>query len=488
MSGPADDRYRGLPIGVLTLDLGQSILTCDEVFCELFGCEPGDVLGRSLDELVSPRDRRAGMELARKLTQYAGGLLDMLATLRIRGQDHVARLRLTARDKGFAVFVEQASGDRNLLRRFTVLEQRWNGVFRSSEDGIVILDLEGRIVEHNASLFSLMRFRDAHGVSLSEDAVVGRLVLDLVGSDFVGLAEYLRGDGEEFEVRSTTPEQCLEMKAKPLTLPSGERVGTFLLVRDIAEELQVSARDAIIRETLVHARTFQRSILTAPPSVPGHDVHIAYRPVDQVGGDIYDVSLVGNVVRLFIADATGHGVPAALVTMLIKSAYEFAKHSSRGPAAVLKTLNDRIVSAHGNLDVMCSAAIADIDLSTRTIRYACGGHPAPLVAKGGRVEVLESGGPFLGARAGLSYPSWKRKLAPDEGLYLVTDGLAEARRTSGEFFGEARLHRAVAEAHELPGGVGDAIMARLDSWLRPGTQDDDVTIIAVRPTLAHAAE
>jgi sigma-B regulation protein RsbU (phosphoserine phosphatase) len=485
---PDSGSYQGLPIGLLTLDASQAIVACDAMFCRVFCCEAADVVGRSLDELVSPRDRRGAMELARKITQYSGGLIDLIATFRIRGQDHVARLRLTRRGEGFSVFLESAAGDQNLLYRFTVLEQRWNGVFRSSDDGIIILDLEGRIVEHNASLFSLMRFRDAHGVSLSEDAVVGRLFLELVGSDFPGLAAYLRTEDGDFEERSTTAERCLELKAKPLRLPSGGRIGTFLLVRDIAEELQIAARDAIIRDTLVQARSFQRAILTAPPFIPGHHVDVAYRPVDQVGGDIYDVAMVGNRVRLFIADATGHGVPAALVTMLIKSAYEFAKHSPRGPAAVLKSLNDRIVTAHGNLDVMCTAAIADLDLETRTITYSCGGHPAPLVAASGGVEALESGGPFVGARANLSYPSWKRRLAPDEGFYMVTDGLSEARRMSGEFFGDARVRRAVGEAHELPGGVGDAILARLDSWLRPEGQDDDVTIIAIRPSPALAAE
>jgi phosphoserine phosphatase RsbU/P len=133
---------------------------------------------------------------------------------------------------------------------------------------------------------------------------------------------------------------------------------------------------------------------------------------------------------------------------------------------------------------MCSAVVVDVDLSTRTVTHACGGHPAPLVARRGQVEELEAGGTFVGIEQGTTYPSWKRQLAPDEGLYLVTDGLAEARRANGEFFGEERLHRAVAEANELPSGVGDAIFARLESWLRPETQTDDVTIVAVRP--AHA--
>lgn len=477
--------HRGLPIGVLTLDPMQGVRACDEMFCRIFGCEAGDIVGRSLDELFSPRDRRASLELATKLSRFSGGVLDMLVTFRIRGSDHLARLRLTDLSSGYTAFVEPVLGDQNLIYRFTLVEQRWKGVFRSSNDGIVVLDQEGRVVEHNASFFSLMRFRDAHGVSLSEDAVAGRPILELVRSAFPGFAEYLREPEGDFEARSVDIFDCLALKATPIALPSGQRIGTFVLVRDIAEELQIAARDAVIRENLLHARTFQQAILPTPPVVRGHDLQVAYRPRDEVGGDIYDIMLLGDIIRIFIADATGHGVPAALVTMLIKSAYEFAKHSPRGPAFVLKTLNDRVAAAHGNLDVMCTAAIVDVDLKSRTLQYSCGAHPPPLLVRNrGRVEELESGGTFVGVEPGKSFPTWKRELDRTDGLYLFTDGISESRRANGEFFGDARLKSVIAEANELPSGspIGDAILARVDAWLRPGKPDDDVTIIAVRPT------
>jgi len=91
-----------------------------------------------------------------------------------------------------------------------------------------------------------------------------------------------------------------------------------------------------------------------------------------------------------------------------------------------------------------------------------------------------------GARRGLArHPaSLLRHLGREDGLYLVTDGITESRRADGELFGDERLHRALAEANELRDGAGDAVLVRLEAWLRPNALDDDATIVALRPSLS----
>lgn len=477
------DDLGGLPIGVLSLDQAQEIRSCSPKFLELLRCRPEEVLGRTVDELISPRDRRSAMAFAASMSRFTEGVLDHLVTLRLGGRDHVARVRVVPKPPGYTVFVEPAQGESDLLHRLTNLEQRWKGMLRSSEDGIVILDESGRIVEHNARFFALMSFRDVHGVSLSEDAVAGRRLLDLVEGRFPGLGDYLRAPSGDFFARSTLEDaRCLEAKATPIVLPSGDRTGTVLLVRDVAHQIQIEARDAIIRKDLEHARAFQQAILAKPPTIAGHDIGVTYRPLDEVGGDIYDVALMNDRrLRLFIADATGHGVPAALVTMLVKGAYESVKRTTDEPARALAALNDRVATTSADLQAIFTAAVLDYDLETRAITYSCGGHPpAMLVRASGKVEELEAGGAIVGVMPGVAFPCWTRRLEETDGLYLVTDGVADARRPCGEFFGEARLHQALAEANELSAGAGEAIFARLESWLRPSRPDDDVTIISLR--------
>jgi sigma-B regulation protein RsbU (phosphoserine phosphatase) len=358
-----------------------------------------------------------------------------------------------------------------------------SGIFRNVPEGMVVLDEHGRIVEHNARFFALMRFCDADGVALGEDAALGRSFVELVGDAFPGLAAYLRAPSGDLEVRAPLGERHLEIRATSLMLPSGQYTGAFVLVRDVSEQLAVEAREAIIRKDLEHARAFQRAMLPKPPTVPGYDLAVTYRPVSEVGGDIYDVALIGaDRLRIFIADATGHGVSAALATMLIKGAYDSVKQTSRGPAAVLAALNDHIVSTVASLDAMFTATIIDVHLAANTLRFACGGHPPSLVARPhGAIEELEWGGPIVGVAPGMIFPSWERRLEFGDALYLVTDGIAESRRGDGEFFGDARLHQAVVEANELASSVGEAILARVETWLSPSKLDDDVTIIALRP-------
>ena len=63
----------------------------------------------------------------------------------------------------------------------------------------------------------------------------------------------------------------------------------------------------------------------------------------------------------------------------------------------------------------------------------------------------------------------------------MTVGIVESRRPNGDFFGDERLHEVLAEANDLRDNVGDAVLTRLEGWLRPNTMDDDVTIVSLRP-------
>ena len=466
-----------MPLGVLRVDRDQVVTGADGAFTTLFACKPEDVIGKALDELVSPKDRRASMELATQMMRSKA--IDLLATLRIARRDHLARLRLRARDDGWVGFVEPVGGDGDLLYALTAIEQRWKGMSRSSVEGILVLDANGRVIEHNAAFHALVPLHDARGVKLSEEALLGRAVLDVLGDRFPQLAGYLANPEGDLLVRSLA---MLELRASAIALPDRTRIGTFIHLRDIAEELQIEARDAKILEDLQKARAFQRAILAEPHSVANVDIDIAYRPLHEVGGDVFDVAVLdGNRLRVFVADATGHGVQAALATMLIKSAYDAVGDEASGPADLLRRLDHRIASRYRALDVVFTAAVADIDLSSRVVRHASGAHPSPLLVSSQSVRELPSGGALLGVRPGIEFPEHESRLADGEGLYLVTDGLAEARRGAGEFFGDERLHASLVEAHSLRRDPCDAVIARIDSWLKPQPPSDDMTLVAIRP-------
>jgi PAS domain-containing protein len=397
-----------MPLGVLRLDRDQTVLAADSAFVSLFCCEASTVVGKALDELVSPKDRRASLELAKQMMKGGTAPVDLLATLRIAGRDQLARLRLRARDGGFVAFVEPVGAGGDLLYSLTAIEQRWTGMSRSSLDGILVLDAGGRIIEHNAAFHTLVPLHDARGVKLSEDALLGRPVLDVLGDRFPQLAAYLAAPDGDLVARSVS---MLELRASPIALPDRTRIGTFIHVRDIAEELQIEARDAKILADLQKARAFQRAILTVPQSLPNLEIDIAYRPLHEVGGDVFDVAMLDSSrVRIFVADATGHGVQAALATMLIKSTYDAVSDDATGPADVLRRLDDRIASRYRALDVVFTAAVIDIDLTERRVIHASGAHPAPLLVSSRGVRELPAGGTLLGVTPGITFPRAREQL------------------------------------------------------------------------------
>ncbi len=312
-------------------------------------------------------------------------------------------------------------------------------------------------------------------------------------------------DGEYFLQDSQSRNGCFinEVKVDFATpLSSGDRIRLgdhtvlrFFLVdedeeRAMRQSFELSRRDALaarlqdlhdrgdtLREELTAAGEFQRRALTPPTDIPGVTVDVLYRPLDVVGGDLYHVSpRPGGRVRVFLADATGHGIRASLSMMLILSEYETARDAA-DPASVLFWLNERFTSAHAHLGVRFTALCADLDAARGEIVLASAAHPAPwLLGRGGAVE-LATGGPFVGLAAGAEYPQSSAPLTRSDVFVAFTDGLTETFDPRGAAFGEDRLLAACAKA--AAGGWAAAAEHALDQFRGERPLDDDAMLVAV---------
>lgn len=241
-------------------------------------------------------------------------------------------------------------------------------------------------------------------------------------------------------------------------------------------------RDQLIFAELEQARIFQQAMLATPPCVSGATLEIAYRPLSQVGGDFYHVAPTSPAsLRVFVADATGHGMKAALQTMLIRAEYEAVTVRAGGPAELLTMLNTRIHRAYRRVDVIFTAVVVDIDFATGTARYASAAHPLPFVLRGGRaLELPEVGGSFMGLSAESVFDELRASIDPGGALVLVTDGIAEANKPGVGDFGEARILQAMENSDASDGSIAHAVCTALDGFLAPLAPEDDVTLIAVR--------
>jgi PAS domain S-box-containing protein len=237
-------------------------------------------------------------------------------------------------------------------------------------------------------------------------------------------------------------------------------------------------RDAMFERDLERARAFQESM--HPPRLvhPRVSVEVGFEPVDQVSGDTYDHEVDGPTLRLFLADATGHGVNAALTTMFLRSEYEVASRAHASPAEVLRELNVRMTRFHDRLTMRFTAVCMTLDLVSGELRWSAAAHPPPCVVRGGEVLELDTGGPFVGLTSDAEFPEWRYLLEPGEAICLYTDGISEALDASGRPLGERRLYDALAAAERAGEPLAAAALGAARA--HAGKSQDDATILVAR--------
>jgi serine phosphatase RsbU (regulator of sigma subunit) len=305
-------------------------------------------------------------------------------------------------------------------------------------------------------------FRDA------ADAIFGLL---LVGGAAI---EHELLNEVAFESSSALSASLLmRARAEELAMLEVQERELVVMLRDVEE------RDAIIRKGLEAAREFQHLMLGKIPRIPGVILDTLYEPLELVGGDLYAVTHLGRVLRIFVADATGHGVRGALTTMCIKSGYESVARTASSPAALLEALNQDIASTFRTMEMLFTAVCVDIDLATFQVAVAAAAHPAPIVVRRGHGEIIDCTGPLMGIKPDMRVPQVSAALEPGDAIYIISDGLPEARDADGNEYGEAAVASLLASVsgEASPGTVaGDRVRAFTG---RRGFSDD-VTLVGVR--------
>jgi serine phosphatase RsbU (regulator of sigma subunit) len=253
-----------------------------------------------------------------------------------------------------------------------------------------------------------------------------------------------------------------------------------------ALEQEIQNRERIEQELRV-ARSIQQALL--PKEVPtqeGWQITPYYQPAREVGGDFYDfLKLPKGRIGLVVGDATGKGVPAALVMASARSMLRAVAQASESPGEVLRSVNDPLVTdIPPNMFVTCFYAI--LDPKSGSLTYANAGHDLPYVRRvGGGCEELRARGMPLGLMPGMSYEEKEIAFEAGEAAIFYSDGLVEAHDSKGDMFGFPRLRTLVAE-HGKQGSLGDYLMEELYSFVGEGwEQEDDITLLTLRRSVAR---
>ncbi len=253
-----------------------------------------------------------------------------------------------------------------------------------------------------------------------------------------------------------------------------------LELKDAYDKLDLAYHS--IKKDLTLARHIQQNILPAAADRIGDlGLAIRYIPMGEIGGDLYDIAVRdGGALRVFIADATGHGVQAALVTMIIKSEYEMLKNAIASPAELLETLNSEFMAKYASLVVFFTGVVADIDTARGSITYASAGHPDQFLIRGGAVKPLQRTGRAVGLHDSINISTRTVAFGSGDRLILFTDGLFEEFNAAKELFGEERLGRlALTNAGEPAERIIERMLAAMRDFIGDEELNDDITIIGV---------
>jgi predicted ester cyclase len=257
-----------------------------------------------------------------------------------------------------------------------------------------------------------------------------------------------------------------------------------VLTRNLTWRFRVAEareRERIEQELQVARRIQQALLPEATPTLDGWEVAAYYHPAREVGGDFYDfLELPDGRLGLVIGDATGKGMPAALVMATTRGMLRAVAQPLDSPGEVLKRVNDALFpDIPPNMFVTCLYAILDSE-SGRLV-YANAGHDLPYLRHHGEgAHELRATGMPLGLMNEMSYEEKEAVLREGDSVLYYSDGLVEAHDPEGEMFGLPRLRALVAE-HGEERSLGDFLLKELYSFTGEGwEQEDDITLLTLK--------
>jgi sigma-B regulation protein RsbU (phosphoserine phosphatase) len=312
------------------------------------------------------------------------------------------------------------------------------------------------------------------------------------------LIEGMDAGADDFLVKPISREE-LRVKVR-----AGERVlkleqGLEEKNRELAAtNCRLQAAHIRIEEDLKAAAWMQENLLPPPhPTALGISCRWYFRPSSYIAGDIFNFFAVDDhQVGFYILDVTGHGVPAAMLSVTLSMVltpdasqgtplrkYDSATDSFAvaGPEEVIRELNRRFQSK----DDRCFTMIYGLlDTRTSVLRLAQAGHPCPiLITQEGDLQVLGSGGMPVGLWPDIEFDCIQVPFRRGDRLVLYSDGVSECLNADGDVFGEERLVAHLRDRAKQPLDLLlSGIEREMEAWRGGSDFSDDVSLLALEFT------
>jgi sigma-B regulation protein RsbU (phosphoserine phosphatase) len=245
--------------------------------------------------------------------------------------------------------------------------------------------------------------------------------------------------------------------------------------------INLRLRQQQFTDIMAEARMIQESLLpSAPPVFEGYDIDGRSRPTAIVGGDLYDyLPLSPHLLGVAIADASGHGLPAALLARDVITGLRMGMAEDLKIIKAVERLN-RVIHRSALSSKFVSMFYGEMEPNGNFL-YCNAGHNPPLLRRESSFRELTQGGLVLGPNPDARYERGYVRLTNGAMVIMYTDGVTERENRAGKQFGLPRLRNTIrrmegAAAKEIV----EAIFTATDTFAEGAHQQDDMTVVVVR--------
>jgi serine phosphatase RsbU (regulator of sigma subunit) len=367
------------------------------------------------------------------------------------------------------VVIDDSANDLQVTRRFLERSGYDVSAATSGEEGLA---LASRITPDAIIVDYRMPVMDGFEVTRrvkSDPALQTIPVLMLTGADAPHTIVDGLGAGADDFVTKGSDTEILLARLRAMLRVKRYQDELRKLNQQIMRDLQIARR---VQEALVPNREFRSARI---------EIRSAYIPSETLSGDFYDYFLVDDEMYLFVADVSGHGLPAAILVSLLKSYI----HTEAAPGSSLSDLMTRLNDFLFSVSLPTQFATAQLfraDAAGNLV-YANAAHPPFILfqRESGRAVVHEVPSHLLGAMPSMPFDEATLMIAPGDTLFVYTDGLTDRRDAAGEFYALERITALIEKARDTDlATLYDAIYEDVSSF--PATQDmrDDIAFVVTR--------
>ncbi len=350
--------------------------------------------------------------------------------------------------------------------------------FYEAEDGFQALEMLERKEIDLIILDLMMPGKDGYQVlreiKEQEDLMDIPVIVNSAVDDMASIKETLTLGAIDYFTKPITPDQ---MK---VIIPL--KVHNALKFYEQKKEL-IKANEKMMQEMKI-ASLLQKALITEKQDLEKVRVTSKYIPSSQIGGDFHDCVEMDGKVWFMIADVTGHGVAAAMVSSMVKVIFNHVIQESKTPKEVLEQINHTFYHMMSDNRHLCFSAFVGL-IEEKSLSYANAGHPYAGHYRGGNdeVESLEQNGFLIGVFEDTDYEDVTTTIAPGDFIIAYTDGLYETKLVEG---GSSNSHETVFEEMKKHKGlISHSQEAFMKAMIRSfgkfedGDFEDDVALMMI---------